>query len=170
VFLAFYLLVGVRYYPVFFFVSRQLVLFAPRHLSLSVSYAASIVQTTSSILLPFKGNSPSITMSSFQSSPQPHQGNAVPSRQFAAYNPVAAATAPAGTFLPGTKVQVGSHRVVVEKYLSEGGFAHVYVVRPPKPIDGAETAVLKRVAVPDKSALANMRTEVETMKKVTGIS
>ncbi|KAJ5803252.1 uncharacterized protein N7503_005702 [Penicillium pulvis] len=107
-------------------------------------------------------------MSSFQSSPQPHQGNAAPSRQFAAYNPVAVATAPAGTFLPGTKVQVGSHRVVVEKYLSEGGFAHVYVVRPPKPIDGAETAVLKRVAVPDKSALANMRTEVETMKKLKG--
>lgn len=63
---------------------------------------------------------------------------------------------------------MGSHRVVVEKYLSEGGFAHVYVVRPPKPVDGAETAVLKRVAVPDKSALANMRTEVETMKKLKG--
>ncbi|KAJ5636473.1 uncharacterized protein N7484_009786 [Penicillium longicatenatum] len=107
-------------------------------------------------------------MSSFQPSAQTHQGNAAPSRQFAAYNPVAVATAPAGTFLPGTKVQVGSHRVVVEKYLSEGGFAHVYVVRPPKPIDGAETAVLKRVAVPDKSALANMRTEVETMKKLKG--
>ncbi|KAJ5938877.1 hypothetical protein N7466_002011 [Penicillium verhagenii] len=107
-------------------------------------------------------------MSSFQSPSQPYQGNAAPSRQFAAYNPVAAATAPAGTFLPGTKVQVGSHRVMVEKYLSEGGFAHVYVVRPPKPINGAETAVLKRVAVPDKSALANMRTEVETMKKLKG--
>ncbi|KAJ5746362.1 hypothetical protein N7520_011544 [Penicillium odoratum] len=106
-------------------------------------------------------------MSSFQSPSQPYQGNAAPSRQFASYNPVAAA-APAGTFLPGTKVQVGSHRVVVEKYLSEGGFAHVYVVRPPKPINGAETAVLKRVAVPDKAALANMRTEVETMKKLKG--
>ncbi|KAI9934261.1 hypothetical protein MW887_005335 [Aspergillus wentii] len=85
-----------------------------------------------------------------------------------AYNPVAAMTAPAGTFLPGTKVQVGSHRVVVEKYLSEGGFAHVYVVRLPQPVDGVNTAVLKRVAVPDKSALANMRTEVETMKKLKG--
>ncbi|ODH38886.1 NAK/BIKE protein kinase [Paracoccidioides brasiliensis] len=75
---------------------------------------------------------------------------------------------PAGTFVPGTKVQVGNHRVVIEKYLSEGGFAHVYVVRLPQPIDGAETAVLKRVAVPDKVALANMRTEVETMKKLKG--
>jgi len=77
-------------------------------------------------------------------------------------------SAPAGTFLPGTKVQVGNHRVVVEKYLSEGGFAHVYVVRLPHPVDGSDTAVLKRVAVPDKAALANMRTEVETMKKLKG--
>jgi len=89
-------------------------------------------------------------------------------RPMPAYNPMAAISAPAGTFLPGTKVQVGSHRVVVEKYLSEGGFAHVYVVRLPHPIDGTESAVLKRVAVPDKAALANMRTEVETMKKLKG--
>jgi len=35
--------------------------------------------------------------------------------------------------------------------------------------DGKHTvAVLKRVAVPDKDALANMRTEVETMKKLNG--
>jgi AP2-associated kinase len=76
--------------------------------------------------------------------------------------------APAGTFVPGTKVQVGNHRVVVEKYLSEGGFAHVYLVRLPKPVDGEDVAVLKRVAVPDKEALTNMRTEVETMKKLKG--
>ncbi|KAI9796331.1 MAG: hypothetical protein M1835_004322 [Candelina submexicana] len=76
--------------------------------------------------------------------------------------------APAGTFTPGTKVQVGGHRVVIEKYLSEGGFAHVYAVRLPKPINGDDAAVLKRVAVPDKETLANMRTEVETMKKLKG--
>src|SRR5256714_1277692 len=75
---------------------------------------------------------------------------------------------PVGTFVPGTKVQVGSHRVVIEKYLSEGGFAHVYVVRLPKPVDGEERAVLKRVAVPDKEHLANMRTEVDTMKRLRG--
>lgn len=79
-----------------------------------------------------------------------------------------AASAPAGTFVPGTKVQVGNHRVIIEKYLSEGGFAHVYVVKLPHPVDGVETAVLKRVAVPDKTALAGMRTEVETMKKLKG--
>ena len=70
--------------------------------------------------------------------------------------------------MPGTKVQVGNHRVVIERYLSEGGFAHVYLVRLSKPVDGEETAVLKRVAVPDKEHLANMRTEVETMKKLKG--
>lgn len=76
--------------------------------------------------------------------------------------------APAGTFASGTKIQVGGHRVVVQKYLSEGGFAHVYLVRLPKPIDGTDLAVLKRVAVPDKEALRGMRTEVETMKRLKG--
>ncbi|KEQ75591.1 hypothetical protein M436DRAFT_9466, partial [Aureobasidium namibiae CBS 147.97] len=83
---------------------------------------------------------------------------------------MSAPNAPPGTFTPGTKVQVGSHRVVIEKYFSEGGFAHVYTVRvPPKDSSSKPTiAVLKRVAVPDKDALANMRTEVETMKKLQG--
>ena len=86
---------------------------------------------------------------------QPHYAAAVPTHG-----------APAGTFVPGTKVQVGSHRVVVTKYLSEGGFAHVYVVKLPSPENAS--AVLKRVAVPDKDTLANMRNEVETMKKLRG--
>jgi AP2-associated kinase len=76
--------------------------------------------------------------------------------------------APAGTFSPGTKIQVGGHRVVIQKYLSEGGFAHVYLVKLQKPIDGTDLAVLKRVAVPDKEALRGMRTEVETMKRLKG--
>ncbi|KAF1971960.1 hypothetical protein BU23DRAFT_509070 [Bimuria novae-zelandiae CBS 107.79] len=80
-----------------------------------------------------------------------------------------AANAPPGTFAPGTKVQVGNHRVTIDRYLSEGGFAHVYLVRIPKSNEGLpEIGVLKRVAVPDKEALANMRTEVETMKKLKG--
>lgn len=77
-------------------------------------------------------------------------------------------SAPAGTFLPGTKVHVGDHRVIIDRYLSEGGFAHVYVVQLPRPVDGNQKAVLKRVAVPDKEHLANMRTEVETMKRLRG--
>lgn len=77
---------------------------------------------------------------------------------------------PPGTFAPGTKVQVGNHRVTIERYLSEGGFAHVYLVRVPKADQNGtpDVAVLKRVAVPDRDALANMRTEVETMKKLKG--
>ncbi|KIX02024.1 uncharacterized protein Z518_07963 [Rhinocladiella mackenziei CBS 650.93] len=82
--------------------------------------------------------------------------------------PLPTHAAPAGTFMPGTKVQVGDHRVVIDRYLSEGGFAHVYVVQLPHPVDGNQKAVLKRVAVPDKEHLANMRTEVETMKRLRG--
>lgn len=104
-------------------------------------------------------------MSSYHSQSHSYHGHVA---QTSAYNPIAALQAPAGTFLPGTKVQVGNHRVVVEKYLSEGGFAHVYLVRLPQPVDHSEVAVLKRVAVPDKIELANMRTEVETMKKLRG--
>ena len=79
-----------------------------------------------------------------------------------------ASTSRQGTFVPGTKVQVGKHRVIVEKYLSEGGFAHVYVVRVPRSGGKLDIAVLKRVAVPDKETLANMRTEVETLKRLKG--
>ncbi|KAK0661262.1 putative serine/threonine-protein kinase [Cercophora samala] len=76
--------------------------------------------------------------------------------------------APAGTFSPGTKIQVGNHRVVIQKYLSEGGFAHVYLVKLAAPVNGTDLAVLKRVAVPDKDSLRGMRTEVETMKRLKG--
>ncbi len=84
--------------------------------------------------------------------------------------PVAApgVVAPSGTFAPGTKIQVGSHRVIIQKYLSEGGFAHVYLVKMPTPVDGTDAAVLKRVAVPDKDSLRSMRIEVETMKRLKG--
>ncbi|KAI1501265.1 kinase-like domain-containing protein [Biscogniauxia marginata] len=81
---------------------------------------------------------------------------------------IQAPTAPAGTFAPGTKIHVGDHKVVIQKYLSEGGFAHVYLVTLPRPVDGTDQAVLKRVAVPDKETLRGMRTEVETMKRLKG--
>ncbi|OTA93084.1 hypothetical protein M434DRAFT_395959 [Hypoxylon sp. CO27-5] len=82
--------------------------------------------------------------------------------------PMQGHSAPPGTFSPGTKIQVGNHRVVIQKYLSEGGFAHVYLVKLPRPVDGTDQAVLKRVAVPDKETLRGMRTEVETMKRLKG--
>ncbi|KAK4239786.1 hypothetical protein C8A03DRAFT_32150 [Achaetomium macrosporum] len=87
---------------------------------------------------------------------------------YAAPAPMAAPGVPAGTFSPGTKIQVGNHRVVIQKYLSEGGFAHVYLVKLPSPVNGTDQAVLKRVAVPDKESLRGMRTEVETMKRLKG--
>ncbi|KAL2024435.1 hypothetical protein VTK56DRAFT_8246 [Thermocarpiscus australiensis] len=87
---------------------------------------------------------------------------------YAAPMPMGTPGAPAGTFPPGTKIQVGSHRVVIQKYLSEGGFAHVYLVKLPSPVNGTDQAVLKRVAVPDKESLRGMRTEVETMKRLKG--
>lgn len=86
---------------------------------------------------------------------------------FAGHAPAVPA-APAGTFAPGTKILVGSHKVVIQKYLAEGGFAHVYLVKMPEPKNGTDIGVLKRVAVPDKEQLASMRTEVETMKKLKG--
>ncbi|KAI1143989.1 kinase-like protein [Hypoxylon sp. FL0543] len=82
--------------------------------------------------------------------------------------PMQGPSAPPGTFSPGTKIQVGNHRVVIQKYLSEGGFAHVYLVKLPRPVDGTDQAVLKRVAVPDRETLRGMRTEVETMKRLKG--
>ncbi|KAI9770084.1 MAG: hypothetical protein M1840_003534 [Geoglossum simile] len=96
--------------------------------------------------------------------------SALPHRPLAFQAPAAASApaAPAGTFPTGTKIEVGKHNVVIDRYLSEGGFAHVYLVKLSKTIDGSDVAVLKRVAVPDKDALASMRTEVETMKKLRG--
>ena len=116
----------------------------------------------------------------------PHPGVAHPATlprsqpPYHTYSPSAAAAAgaaaiiasgpaaPAGTFSPGTKIQVGSHRIVITKYLSEGGFAHVYLVKLAQPIGNTDVAVLKRVAVPDKDSLRGMRTEVETMKRLKG--
>lgn len=53
-----------------------------------------------------------------------------------------------------------AHNVLISDI---GGFAHVYLVHLAQAANGSDIAVLKRVAVPDKEALANMRIEVETM-------
>ncbi|KAI9785145.1 MAG: hypothetical protein M1839_000783 [Geoglossum umbratile] len=103
-------------------------------------------------------------------SPSSIVASALPHRSLAFQVPAVASTpaAPAGTFPTGTKIEVGKHNVVIDRYLSEGGFAHVYLVKLSQTIDGSDVAVLKRVAVPDKDALASMRIEVETMKKLRG--
>lgn len=71
---------------------------------------------------------------------------------------------PPGTYPAGTRLTVGSHRVVIKAYLSEGGFAHVYTVYtdPPLP-NGDAIACLKRVTVQDKIQLNLLRAEVAAM-------
>lgn len=79
---------------------------------------------------------------------------------------------PSGSLQPGTKVQVGKYVVKVDKFLSEGGFAHVYVASlvSPSSVEGfaptQNTFVLKRMAVPDKAGLVEVRKEVDVMKQL----
>lgn len=77
---------------------------------------------------------------------------------------------PPGALPPGTLVQVGPYAVTVKRYLSQGGFATVYLVTSQQPlsiptINGGshkETLhVLKRIVVPDKETLGEVRREVE---------
>lgn len=75
---------------------------------------------------------------------------------------------PPGAFPPGTRLKVGSHDVVIKGYISQGGFAHVYVVHS-NPADGdTDIACLKRVLVPDKIHLNLLRAEVDAMKRLKG--
>lgn len=75
---------------------------------------------------------------------------------------------PIGAFPPGTKLTVGSHAVVIKSYISEGGFAHVYVVYISPASQEGEIACLKRVVVPDKIHLNLLRAEVDAMKRLKG--
>lgn len=68
---------------------------------------------------------------------------------------------PEGTVLP-----VGAHLVTILKYLSEGGFAHIYKVKIDPIEEDTDIACLKRVIVPDKNGLNQLRKEVEVMKKL----
>ncbi|KAF9121500.1 hypothetical protein BGW39_010496 [Mortierella sp. 14UC] len=76
--------------------------------------------------------------------------------------------APQGTILPGTTIQLGRFTVVIDRYIAEGGFAHVYVgsilnngvIVPGFPV------VVKRIAVADKERLAVVNSEIETMKRL----
>ncbi|BFZ63699.1 Ark- serine/threonine protein kinase [Saitoella coloradoensis] len=110
----------------------------------------------------------------------PSQQSYYPSQQYAAAPqpppqsvPVPVARPPPNAYTPGTKLTVGKHLVVIERYLSEGGFAHVYVVQTREAAAPAGTsyrAVLKRVACADREHLANMQVEVDTMKKLKGFT
>ncbi|KAF9303209.1 hypothetical protein BGZ74_004180 [Mortierella antarctica] len=70
---------------------------------------------------------------------------------------------PQGTILPGTTIQLGKYAVVIDRYIAEGGFAHVYVATP---VGGGYPLVVKRIAAPDKERLAIVNSEIETMKQL----
>ncbi|KAF9975304.1 hypothetical protein BGZ73_001109 [Actinomortierella ambigua] len=77
---------------------------------------------------------------------------------------MAPAVPPPGTFPPGTQIQLGHYAVVIERYIAEGGFAHVYLAGL---LGGApSTVVVKRIAVADKERLAIVNNEIETMKRL----
>ena len=82
--------------------------------------------------------------------------------------PVAQHNIPPGTLPPGTIVNVGKYRVTVDRYLSEGGFAHVYLASSATPIPAGSPAattrhVLKRMAVPDQAGVEEVGKEVKVM-------
>ncbi|OBA23755.1 kinase-like protein [Metschnikowia bicuspidata var. bicuspidata NRRL YB-4993] len=75
---------------------------------------------------------------------------------------------PANALPPGTPLTVGSHQIQIRKYISEGGFAHVYSCTIEPAFNGNSTACLKRVVVPNKWQLTLLRQEVDAMKRLRG--
>ena len=67
---------------------------------------------------------------------------------------------PPNAYKAGTRLTVGSHKVSIIKYISEGGFAHVYTCTIDPPFQGSSVACLKRVVVPSKWQLSLLRQEV----------
>ncbi|QRV80483.1 kinase domain protein [Ceratobasidium sp. AG-Ba] len=73
-----------------------------------------------------------------------------------------------GPLQPGQTIKLSQCTVTVERYLSQGGFAHVYLVRTPQPVMGTTTHVLKRMAVADVATLAEVKKEVDIMRLLRG--
>lgn len=86
-----------------------------------------------------------------------------------------------GTLPPGQMVRVGQHAVRIERYLSEGGYAHVYLTSSDKPVyppkrssakgrwgeKGYTTHCLKRIAFEDESVWRDVSREIEVMVSVS---
>jgi AP2-associated kinase len=82
-----------------------------------------------------------------------------------------------GTLSPGQIIQVGDHSVKIERYLSEGGYAHVYLSSSDRPIyppikgdkkgrwgeRGYSEHVLKRIAFEDEKVWTDVKKEIEVM-------
>lgn len=77
-------------------------------------------------------------------------------------------SAPPNAYQEGTKLTVGSHKVSIIKYISQGGFAHVYTCHIDPPFQGSDVACLKRVVVPSKWQLSLLRQEVDAMRRLRG--
>ncbi|TDL26341.1 hypothetical protein BD410DRAFT_741603, partial [Rickenella mellea] len=73
-----------------------------------------------------------------------------------------------GTLVPGQTINVNKYTVQVERYLSQGGFAHVYLVRTATPIYNTNQHVLKRIAVPNEAMLSEVKKEVDIMRILRG--
>ncbi|EDO16675.1 hypothetical protein Kpol_1052p22 [Vanderwaltozyma polyspora DSM 70294] len=83
-------------------------------------------------------------------------------------------------FANGSTVVVGNKKVEIVKYLTEGGFAQIYIVKFLEnsnefdsnnsniPLKIGDLACLKRVLVQDENGLNEMRNEVEVMKLLKG--
>ncbi|RLV91840.1 Actin-regulating kinase PRK1 [Spathaspora sp. JA1] len=75
---------------------------------------------------------------------------------------------PPNAFQPGTNLEVGTHKISIIQYISEGGFAHVYTCKVDPPFRGSSIACLKRVVVPSKWQLSLLRQEVDAMRRLRG--
>ncbi|TRM65858.1 hypothetical protein BD626DRAFT_546292 [Schizophyllum amplum] len=73
-----------------------------------------------------------------------------------------------GTLVPGQSIAVNKYTVQVERYLSQGGFAHVYLVRTATPVYGTTHHVLKRIAVANDAMLTEVKQEVDIMRLLKG--
>lgn len=90
-----------------------------------------------------------------------------------------------GTLHPGQIVDVGQCHVRIERYLSEGGYAHVYLTTSDTPIyppgrsaekkgrwgdKGYTQHCLKRIAFQDDSVWVDVKKEIEVMVRVPCIA
>ncbi|EJU02623.1 kinase-like protein, partial [Dacryopinax primogenitus] len=73
-----------------------------------------------------------------------------------------------GTLQAGQRLKIGEYEVVVERYLAEGGYAHVYLVNTSSPIKGETRHVLKRIACASDEHLREVGMEVQVMKLLRG--
>ncbi|KLO07014.1 hypothetical protein SCHPADRAFT_923009 [Schizopora paradoxa] len=85
-----------------------------------------------------------------------------------AFPPMYAQQPAKGTLMPGQMISVNMYNVQVERFLSQGGFAHVYLVRTAEPVFGTTHHVLKRIAVANEAMLGNVKKEVDIMRILRG--